>query len=197
MNTGIVVSFVVGGLFMIALLTLNNRVMLDSTKSNVDLANKQRLDGIRTLVDYDFSSIGSGKGAEITSFSSKKIEFKADLEGNGTKTVIWEFKDNDSVDRTKNPNDYKLIRTIKNKSGSSIESQLELAVVDFKMTAYDEITDGSPTTQVNDIESFLIEIVYQSAEPTGKGTDGNDYYPSSRWRKYIVPNNLQLNTKIK
>lgn len=197
MNMGIVTTFVIAGLLMVSILTLNSRVMINSSKTTADLVNKKKMETLRQLIENDFSRIGFGNDAEIEIFSPVKIQFKADIEGNGTKIVIWHAKDDTPSTNTTNPNDYKLLRIIKNKSGTSTESEVEFNIVDFKVTAYDEITNGNPTTQTEDIESFLIEVVYESAEPTGEDSDGNDIYTTSRWRKYIVPSNLQFETKLK
>ena len=196
MNMGIVASFVIGGLLMISLLTLNSRVMIDSSRSTQDLVNKQRLDGMRQLVNNDFSKIAFGEDATgIKEFSSTEIKFEADVEGNGVQEVIWEFKTNDPATNTKNPNDYRLVRTLKNANTNAVISEIALPVTDFELTGYNTTTyDPDATNQTTsiakDIKAVLIEITYESAEPIDQDSDGNDIYSSSAWSTFIVPTNL-------
>ena len=192
MNMGIVTSFVIGGLLLISMLTLNSRVVTDSSRTTVDLVNKTHLDGIRQLVDYDFSHIGFGDNDEIKSFNSDAIKFVADYEGDNDVEITWEFDDNNAFSGSSNPNDYTLKRTV----GTSGPSQ-EFRVIDFSMEAFD--SDGNTiatcisSSTCEDIRNFKIRIVYESAEPAGKNADGTDIYPRSVWSKRIIPGNLNFN----
>jgi len=175
---------------MISLLTLNSRVMTDSTETTFDLVNKQHLDGVRQLINNDFSRIGFGDNAEITQFHPDSIEFKADIDGSGTQTVKWAYRDDSPVTGTRNPDDYRLVRKANGKT-------LKMRAVDFNLTGYTKVNGGTETTTAGEVKSILVEIVYASAEPSGKMGDGTDIYPESVWRKLIVPNNLQFKTVIK
>lgn len=192
MNVGIVTSFIVGGLLLISMLTLNNTVMLESSKSTIDISNKAYVDNLRDVITHDFNRIGFGDGAKIVNFlPPDKIILQADIYGNGTKQLIWQFKENAPVNGTSNPNDRVLMR-IGPIDASNSSQNTKYRVIDFKMTAYKDKDGTMETSDKSEIKSILVEITYESPEPVGKGNNGEGNYSRSVWKKLFVPNNIQF-----
>lgn len=188
MNTGILTSFIVGGLLLISMIHLNNQALQNSTNVTLDLHNKTQIETIRKIIKQDFSRIGFGKNSKIKSFNPPHfINFSADVSGNGTSEVIWHFKESVQVKKTSNPNDRILQRNGPvDKTGGSKPTKFR--VVDFSITGYSDIEGKNETTDKEQIKSLRINIVYESPENTSTSDD----YSKTVWQKLIVPNNLQL-----
>ncbi len=90
MNTGILTSFIVGGLLLLSMIHLNNQALQNSTNVTLDLHNKGQVETIRKIIKQDFNSIGFGKNSKIKSFNPPHfINFSADIYGNGTSEVAF------------------------------------------------------------------------------------------------------------
>lgn len=189
MNLGIVTSFLVGGLLLVAMLQFNNRVMQSSTELTLDMMDNSQVETIRQIISRDFNRIGFGDGSKINNFNPPHfINFKADVNDLGTSTVIWHFKENVQIHGTSNPADRELQRNgpIDSTGGSK---PLKFNVVDFSITGYKDTQGNIETEDKDEVKSFLVEIIYESPEPV---SSSEDYYPRSVWRKHFVPNNLQF-----
>lgn len=192
MNAGIVTSFIVGGLLLISMLTLNNTVMLESSKTTIDISNKAYVDNLKDVITHDFNRIGFGDGAKIVNFlPPDKIILQSDIFGNGTKQLIWQFKDNTPVNDTSNPNDRVLMR-IGPVDSTNTTKNTKYSVVDFKMTAYKDKEGMQETSDRSEIKSILVEVVYESPEAIGNNHNGQGNYYRSVWKKLFVPNNIQF-----
>lgn len=192
MNVGIITSFIIGGLLLISMLTLNNTVMLESSKATIDITNKAYVDNLRDVITHDFNRIGFGQGAKIVNFlPPDKIIFQSDIYGQGTKQVIWQFKKNTPVNNTSNPNDRVLMR-IGPIDSTNTTKNLKFRAFDFKITTYKDKDGTMQTNDKSEIKSLLVELIYESPEPLGKSNNGEGYYYRSVWKKHFVPNNIQF-----
>ncbi|NGP87821.1 hypothetical protein [Fodinibius halophilus] len=191
MNAGITTSFIVGGLLLLAMLQFSGKVFQNSAEITLDMNNKNQVVTIRHMLEHDFSRIGLGTNSSINSFSPpNRINFTADIAGNGPRTIVWNFQENAPVNSTSNPNDRKLIRTgpVDSTPGNA---NTQFAVVDFSITAFSDHIGKDTTTTTNDIKSILVEVVYESPEAIAR--DANEaHYSRSTWRKLFVPGNLNF-----
>lgn len=188
MNMGIVTSFLVGGLLLLAMLQFNNQVMQNASQTTLDVNDKKHIETMRRIITQDVSRIGFGKNSKINAFNPPHfINFKADIYGNGTKMVKWQFKENKKVKDTSNPDDRVLMR-VGPISESNGNKPTRYNVVDFSITGYSDIYGNHETTDKKEVKSLLIEIVYESPESISE----DNYYPRTVWQKHIVPNNLQF-----
>jgi hypothetical protein len=191
MNAGIVTSFIVGGLLLLAMLQLNTQVIQHSTQTTMDINSKTHVETLRRLISNDFSQIGFGKGSKIKSFNPPHfINFSADIYGQGTAEIIWHFKENVKIKDTSNPDDRRLQRNGPiDASGGSKPTKFR--VVDFSITGYKDIQGEIETTNKNEIKSLTVEVVYESAESVSYN-NSESYFPRAVWRKHFVPPNIQL-----
>ena len=193
MNINMATSFIVGGLLLISILTLNNMVMKDSYDTAIHERNRNRINTLRQMISQDFERIGFGDGAMIQSFDPPhRIVFRADVLGYGPAQVIWHFRENVQNHDTGNPDDRELQRNgpLDETNGSK---PTKFTVIDFAVTGYSDAAGSEETEQPAMIKSLRVEVVYESAEPLG---DGPNRYQRSTWSKHFVPYNLQLEKVI-
>jgi hypothetical protein len=186
MKLGIITSFLIGGLLMLATIRFNTRVMQESVEITMNVSNKSHLEALRQVISHDFSRIGFGEGNQINTLKSWQIVFKADIYGDGTSVVKWQFNENKKVKETPNPNDRVLTRHGPvNSTGAQVKTTFH--VVDFSITAYEDTSGETETTDPDKIKSLRVEIVFESPEEVG-----SQGYAKTVWRKLIIPNNLQF-----
>lgn len=199
MNISLTTSFIIGGLLLLTMLALNSMVMQESSKTTIEMSNRQIIDDLRQVITQDFNHIGfqpadqNNAKPSIASFNPpEKINFFADVYGQGGQIIKWQFLKNTDYKETANPNDRVLQRNgpLSTKPGSGME---RFPVVDFSLTGYSDIQGDSVTTDKDAINSIRVRIVYESPEPIGKDGNGNDRYYRAVWRKLFVPSNIQLN----
>ena len=195
MNVGVVTSFAVGGLLLITMLTLNNRVYQSSQETTLNMMAKNNLNTAAQLITNDFQRIGHnywGGSPAVVSADSNRIQFRGDVnEGdNFTSTMnIWNWDTGDPVTSTSNPNDFYLKRTgpvDKNNMGV-----IEIPVVHFEVIPYDGNNNAFPAlTQL--IRRVEVEVICESPEPSGTLANGDPYYMRVVWKKTFYPDNLQF-----
>lgn len=191
MRLGIATSFIIGGFLLVSILYLNNKVFQNSYEITVNSSDKTKFEAIRQIITQDFSRIGFGNASKINMFNPPhRINFSADVYGQGTSTVIWRFQENVQVHETSNPDDRVLKRNgpVDNTGGSK---PTDFHVVDFELTGYSDVQGTNETTDKEEIRSLRIKIVTESPEPISTGS-GDPYYSRTVWEKLIVPSNLQL-----
>lgn len=186
-NLGIVISFIIGGLLIISILTLNARVIQNSGETVLNMSAKQSVENITEIMRRDFQRIGYNMATgtnPIQVFTSNRIIFWADIDNDkstNAKMITWQFnKPGNPVHATENPNDYELVRTI---SGST--KKFTFPLVEFELSYYD--SEGDIATNASEIRTISVALQSQSPQ-----TYRNNEYSSSFWEKTFSPPNLKL-----
>jgi hypothetical protein len=193
-NLGIIISFTVGGLLLVALLTLNNRVIQNSGETVLNMSAKKRVTTINQIMQNDFVRIGYNMTKEddpgyaalsckadkypIKSFTGKKITFCADIDtvaSTTAKEITWEFKDS-KITSTPNPDDCKLIRI--GRDGSKSVFPMICGSGQF---TYSMDTDGNPV-------SITVSLQTEASEKYGNDED----YAKSLYKRTFTPPNIKL-----
>lgn len=189
MNIGITISYIVGGVLMISILTLNNSVMQDSYNHTVEMTTGVQVDEIRRLVMHDMQYFAFGADSDILNFSDNHLRFKSRFRGQ-SRVFSWELKNNGYND-TGNPNDKTLQRNgpMDDKPGSTMS---KYPAVKFKVTAFSDEEGEVVAVSKDQVRSILIELVVQSAEPIGTYSDGSPRYSETGWKKLFRPDNIMI-----
>ncbi|MDX1672256.1 MAG: hypothetical protein R3211_07930, partial [Balneolaceae bacterium] len=186
MNVGVVTSFAVGGLLLITMLTLNNRVYESSQETTLNMMAKNNLNTVAQLITNDFQRIGYNYGGALPSVAnadSTRIQFRGDMhEGDNfnSTTNIWEWDTGDPVTNTSNPNDSYLKRTGPvNQNNMGV---IEIPVVHFEVIPYDANNNAFPALKQL-IKRIEVEVICESPEPSGTLANGDPYYMRVVWKK--------------
>ncbi|REL24799.1 hypothetical protein DYD21_16695 [Rhodohalobacter sp. SW132] len=189
MNIGITISYIVGGLLLISILTLNNTVMQDSYKQTVEMTAGTQVDEIRRLVMHDMQFLAFGTNSEILNFSENHLRFRSTFRGQN-RVFSWQLL-NAPYNETSNPNDRVLQRNgpMDDKPGSTMS---RYPAVRFQVTAFSDEDGLVEATSKEQVRSILIEVIVESAEPVGSHTDGSPRYARTGWKKLFLPDNLMI-----
>lgn len=189
MNIGITISYIIGGLLLISILTLNNSVMQNSYKHTVEMTTGTQVDEIRRLLMHDMQYLAFGPDSDILNFSDNHIRFKALYRGQN-RVFSWQLKNN-GFNETSNPNDKTLQRNgpMDDKPGSTMS---KYPAVKFNVTAFSDEEGKVVAASKEHVRSILIEIVVQSSDPIGSHPDGSPRYSETGWKKLFLPDNIMI-----
>lgn len=192
MNTGIVITFVIGGLFMISILAFNVQVTNQTQELTLGALNQNTLDNLVDVLANDFDKIGfnSGTSVPFTTIQSQNIIFQADVYDNDSYSstdIRWYFDSSDPVSTSSNPNDYYLKR--EGPIGTSSYGTIEFPVTYFYMIYY--TADGTPTTNKSAVKKIEVELIVETGEAYTI-TSSVQEYPRLIWKRTFVPNNINL-----
>ncbi len=192
MNSAIAITFVIGGLFLISILTFNNQVQYQNQELLLHSLNNNSLSNLVEILENDFSKIGYkvGNAAPFSTIDSVNIIFKADVFDNdnfGSTDVQWLFDTSDTVTSTTNPNDFFLKRI--GPIDTDEYATTSFPVVHFKITYF--TANDIVTSDKSAVKKVEVEIIIEAAEPYLINKD-NVQYPRLIWKRIFVPNNINL-----
>ncbi len=189
MNIGITISYIVGGILLISILTLNNTVMKHSYQQTVEMSTGSQVDEVRRLIMHDMQFLAFGPSSDLLNFSDNHIRFRAQIDGQN-RVVSWHMPGN-SYNGTNNPND-KVLRRQGPMDGKPGNTMTTYPVVRFHVEAFKDEKGEEPTTLKQEVRSILIEVVVESPEAVGSHPDGSPRYSRSGWRKLFLPDNIMI-----
>lgn len=193
MNIGIITSFLVGGLLLLSIFSMNSMITESSVQMTMDVAAKSKVETINRVLSYDMDRMGYNVDRNndvIQSMDSTHISFYADLEGS-VELISWEFQNNTVYTASRNPNDYHLVR--KGPVGGGKNESTLFSVNRFSFTYYDKY--GAVTANPDRVKKIKVQFYCESPEPAGTNRDieGNiiGMYSRSFWQRTYVPVNIQ------
>lgn len=195
MNAGIVTSFVVAGILLLAILAMNLNISRSSTGLTMRQITQENVETVSDFFNYDFPKIGYAQLSTIpdaiTLAESNRIVYKSDIDNSGSQeTVEWVFDTDAAVTKGTNPDDYVLKRIV---DGSV--SSFSFGVTQFNLTYLDSNLNIIPTpigsqSDRNDIRHIKINLTVSSREKLGEVGPGAGAYLQSPWERMYTPKNL-------
>lgn len=207
MNLGLLTSYVVAGILLLAIVMMNMSVSSSSTELTLAQITRDKTATISEMISDDVQKIGYNRTSQtsemITTAEGKTIQFKSNIDNSTdetVETVTWTYSTTE-ITSTENPHDQLLTRTVCcDASGDLIsESPIKLGVVDFSVAYYDEygaaISDSMPTpvssTDRNNIKQLYISIKLASGDKVFSTPNSSGHYVKAIWEKRFSPPNLQ------
>jgi hypothetical protein len=186
MNFGITISFIVGGLLMISLLTMNNNVMRHSYQFTADIMEKNQVDNLRQLITNDMRRFGLGDGADLLNFSDNHIRFRARVNGQN-QVISWRIMPGNNFNIPTNP----ALKGLRRQGPfeNQNNTMFDFPVKRFEVFAFSDENGTQPTSDKSQVRSILIELEVESLQPIGNNPDGSPYYSSSSWSNLFRPVN--------
>lgn len=208
MNAGLITSYIIAGILMIAIISMNNSVSNSSSELTMNQMGREKLASISEMIASDIQKIGYNRAGKtedkIKIANDHKIKFYSNINNSTDKSVevvTWELTSNE-VSSTSNPNDYVLLRRVEDDAGNLIdETNIELGVTNFKIgyyTGYGKPVSDSLSTPVtssllDDIKQLYIRVKIESPEKIYQGVNSEGRYMPSVWEKRFSPPNLEKN----
>lgn len=192
MNLGLTTSFIVAGILLLSILTMNMNLSQSSTQLTMRQITETRSNTINEILGKDIPNIGYKEMGAISSpikdAQESKIEFEGDIDNDGSEeTVIWDY---DSSDNTLTRNVGGTETTFKN-------------IANFEIVYYDSNRNpispslistllGGAQSERDKIRFIDISYTLQSKEKVGGLGSSNPKYIEVTWQKQFTPLNLRL-----
>jgi len=174
-------SFIIGGMLLLSILSLNADIMQTATMNSLDTNAQQNVTNIVSILEYDFRKIGylvpSGTDA-ITALSDSTIAFLGDVDNDSVvDTVSYFLGPISEPTETENPNDRYLYRQV-----NGTTNDVALGMRAWILTYYD--ISGSITVTPANVRSIRISFWVQTIIPFDTS------YGEARWEGRFTPKNL-------
>lgn len=200
MNLGLTTSFIIAGILMLSILSMNQNISQSSQELTMRQVTQMHTSTISQILDKDMSNIGYQQGgtisSAITDAQAHLIQFESDIDNNGSvETIEWEFTDTE-ISSSPNPNDHILVRRV-----NGDETEFKMGVIDFEVLYLDENRNkidigllssllGGAQDERDKIRFINISFTVESKEQVGRS--GNASYTSTNWEKQFAPQNLRF-----
>jgi len=176
-------SIVIGALILLSFQQFQGEVTRDLYVNTIEHMTYNNLDGVTSLVEYDFSRIGLGVNdpslAVVTQADTASVQYRLDSDGNGALENIRYYLSNVSAAAmTVNPNDRLLLRQINGGTPDTVA----VGVRSFRLE-YFNAGGGAPLTPL-DIRTIMVSLALESAFAY------DNQYPRFVWQKRITPASL-------
>lgn len=205
MNAGLITSFIVAGILIVSIITMNNSVSNNSSELTMTQFTRERMANISKMVSDDIQKIGynrTGKtDTKLKIANSHKIKFISNIdnsEDGSVEEITWELTDA-KPPSTSNDDVRILKRIVKNEDGSEDVTSIGLGVTEFRVAYYDKygvpLSDslGTPldTATRENVKQFYFKLKVESPEKIYAGTNSSGRYVTSVWEKRFSPPNLE------
>lgn len=207
MNLGLVTSYIIAGILLLSILTMNMSVSSSSTEITLTQITRSHAATISEMISGDVNKIGFNRtgltNQLLTIGEGKKIQFHSNIDNspdNSVESITWELTNN-AVTSTNNPNDYILKRTVREVSSGNIisESPIKLGVTKFNVAYYDEygapLVDSLATpvsaSDLSNVKQLYIALKLGSADQVFSTPGSPGHYVISIWEKRFSPPNLE------
>ncbi|HKK46728.1 MAG TPA: hypothetical protein VJ964_14475 [Balneolaceae bacterium] len=206
MNIGLVTSYLIAGIILLAMLSMNMSVSHSSNEITLSQVTRERATTISDMMTNDMLKMGYNRKSKtspiLTTANNNKIEFRSNIDNstdNSVEIVTWEFTSS-AITNTTNPNDRLLLRTIRDASTGSIISQdsIKSGVIKFQFSYYNDYgkpRSDSMSTPVSASNLASIKQIYVSFKlQYGEKIDNSSpsRYVTTIWEKRFSPPNLEL-----
>ncbi len=192
MNIGLTTSFIVAGILLLSILTMNMNLSQSSTQLTMRQITETKSNTINEILGKDIPNVGYKEMGAITSpikdAQEGKIKFEGDIDNDGTKeTVIWEYN---SSDNTLTRDVGGTETTFKNVSNFEIEYfDSDKNKIDISLLS--ELLSGAQSER-DKIRFIDISYTLQSKEKVGGLGSSDPKYIEVTWQKQFTPINLRL-----
>lgn len=200
MNFGIILSYVIAGFLLVAILATNSNLNYSSSELTATQMKKNHSKAITEIINHDIPKIGFNRvniiDPSFVKADSNEIIFYSNIDNSVDKsveTISWKYTDTPAPD-SKNPHDHILVRTVDGK-----ETSIDFGITRFKIDYFDEYGGETPMTtpisssDFHNIKQIEIELTVQTGFALKSSSNPDGRYVTSTWIKRFSPVNLRDN----
>ncbi|MFQ5601903.1 MAG: hypothetical protein ACE5HS_01390 [bacterium] len=178
-------SIVIGGLFMLGLMTFYGGVIDNSYVKTLELLTQETSASFLEIIEHDFRRIGSAVQIPANAIlDTSEITFLGDIDENGSADTVRYYTSTTSlVGSTPNSNDVILYRVV-----NGVNTLDAVAgVTEFDVAFLDET--GHRTTDLAMVRTLEVSLMVESI------MDYNGKYSRAFWKKRFTPRSLNRITR--
>jgi len=201
MDLGLVASYIIAGMLLMAILMMNMSVSSSSTELTMTQITREKAATLTDMLEHDILKMGYNKTSKTSPIielaDSQRIRFRSNIDDSNdgsVETITWELTTN-SVSTTQNPNDLELKRTVS--GGINSVTPITLGVTEFEIKYFDQYGEDisnnmvTPVSNPENIKQLYIKLVLESPQKVYQGTNDNGRYVKTVWEKRFSPPNIE------
>jgi len=178
-NPSLLIGFVIGGMLLLSLMVMNNRISQNSAQVTLSEMTRQSMSAVSDIVGHDLRRLGSGAGANPIAVATRnRLVFNGAQEDNAVVQVEWFFDDTLVPAAADNPRERVLLRV-----ADGDTTRMEMGVTSFNFIYFDAA--GDTTAVLNDIRRIRVQMMVESKSPIG------DEFSQAYWEADHSPRALQ------
>lgn len=185
MNISLIISAIIGGLLMLAMIGLNTRVTQSAGLKTMQFAAKAKVEAVSSYITADLRQVGAGitMGNKIEQITQDRFTFRRIRADGVTETVQWRWVNNLGVAESQNPNDRRLYRIVNAANTAADTTDFGSGIVSFE---YRYLTaTGESTLLPSLVKSIRVRMIVES------NVSYMDEWARSYWETDITPRSLQ------
>jgi hypothetical protein len=210
MNLGLTTSFIIGGLLMLLIVTLNLRMGQHGAEITLHEMSKTHIEAVYEMAENDFRKVAYNYNepldGAIKIAEDNRVIFESNLYNDTTGTNIftigWDFqKEGDErigllerIESTQMNIDVPS-QTVITDAAEDEKTGINVGITRFELKYYEAGRTFPMTTPVSpdSLDNIRrVEVIIETQPRGGIAKNGSTYYPTSQWRKVFVPSNLNL-----
>lgn len=180
MNISLIISAIIGGLLMLAMIGLNTRVTQSAGLKTMQFATKAKVEAVSSYITADLRQVGAGvvAGNELVQLGEHNLIFRrAGIDGL-LETVQWVWNTTEHDNASANPRDRKLYRI-----AGTDTTDFGSGIVSFR---YRYLTAaGDSTLTPSAVRSIRVRLIVES------NVSYMNEWARSYWETDITPRGLQ------
>jgi hypothetical protein len=180
MNISLIISSIIGGLLMLAMIGLNTRVSQNAGQKTMQFATKAKVEAISAYITADLRQVGAGitTSSPITQIGEHNLAFRRIGANGSQETVRWVWNPTVHDLVSPNPRDRKLYRIAGNDT-----TDFGSGIVSFR---YRYLTaTGDSTLTPSAVRRIRVRMIVES------NVSYMDEWARSYWETDITPRSLQ------
>ncbi len=180
MNMSLIISAIVGGLLMIAMIGLNTRVTQSAGIKTMQFATKSKVEAVSAYITADLRQLGAGitAGNQIVQLSEHNLMFRrAGIDGS-LETIRWVWNQSEQDLQSANPRDRKLYRI-----AGSDTTDFGAGIVSFRYRYF--TANGDSTLTPSLVKRIRVRMIVES------NVSYMNEWARSYWETDITPRGLQ------
>lgn len=190
MNLGLTTSFIIAGILLLSILSMNMNLSQSSTQLTIKQVTQRKANTVAEIMQKDIPNIGYKQGgtisSPITDARDQLLTFEGDIDNDGSSdTITWKYTSSDGLVRVFNGD----------------ETDFNVNVTDFEFNYLDSDRNeiqisylskllGNDQNKRDQIRYISVELTLQSEEKIGGLGNSNSQYVTTSWEKQFTPINL-------
>lgn len=195
MNLGLSASLLLSGMLILMIAFFNLNLNRHSNSLTLHAVSKSHMEAVQELIQHDFQKVGFN-GFEaipdpVISIDSSRFVFRAQMDQDTTSeisTITWELSS--SVPTGTQNLDHRVLWRIQENSLMQDTTRITIGITRFELSYFNR--EGDVTTIPNEVSGIDVTVEAQPREGIADH-QGTVQYPTVRWRKRVIPKNLNLN----
>lgn len=207
MNLALITSYIIAAMLILSIIMVNLRVSSSSAELTLTQITRENVVNVTDMINDDLPNMGYNVDSKLdtilTYADSLKISFYRNIQNDADRSpelVTWEFKGDEELPATKNPNDRLLVRKVFDpNNGTEDVTEIRTGVTRFNLRYYNKhgeslgnnIPPPGSGSSLENVKQIYLELEMQSAEPIIKNPSASDRYIRSVYEKRFTPRNIE------